>query len=507
VDNSLNAKKIKTVAFVVLLLSSSIISGQFLFLNGYVSAAKAYNQDNVVRKALSFILSLLTNYEDDKWLVKEHGKASTYWIYNDNVLAYQILSHYGNELKNQTMIEAAEKIRKTIEEKYNISIPKGNGRIEVLFKDKTISYPPYSGTGFQNSPIIDSDMLLGQNLILNPSIEEGTNSSDYWYFSDDTMKKTQWSTEQARTGSKSIKIEVTNQNADWRTQVFQVTPQKNYLLRGYVKGIVEKAEWYFTVRWFNYSKPENKYFIFENNTTIGVGEYADWTQVVLFNMTAPPKAMFADVLFRALGKDATGELYADDFEFSEIKNVGTFIVRNEVKSEIIPDWQKYADLLLLEVINLFNQNNDTYRGLWDNATKIWAGLGMTDEPYRMDKTYQTYKLALFIIASNITGETIPKDGAHAIEILVKRQNPNNGGFTTGYLTETLSDPNATENVETTSLAICALSPDIPWSWPQEPFLPIIILIILLVIIVVVIISIISVVGIRRRKRNPHIYAR
>ncbi|MHA1852053.1 MAG: hypothetical protein ACTSUF_00925, partial [Candidatus Heimdallarchaeaceae archaeon] len=168
-------KVFKIITFIITAICASIIGIQLL--NSFNSELLKFNEN----KALNFLLLQLTNYSDDKWLCKEHNGSNTYWIYNDNALAYQILDYYGNKTGNSTLTEAAGKIRRTIEEAYNISIMEGNDRIEVLFEDQTISFPPCSGTGYKFSPILDHDMLFGNNLVLNPSVEQGTLYPDYWY--------------------------------------------------------------------------------------------------------------------------------------------------------------------------------------------------------------------------------------------------------------------------------------------------------------------------------------
>jgi hypothetical protein len=447
-------------------------------------------QDNPIKefdenKALDFLVSLLTNYSGDKWLCKEHNKSTTYWVYNDNALAFQILKYIGNKTGNSTL-DAAEKIKNTIENNYRISIMEGNDRIEVMFKNQTISFPPHSGTGYHFSPIEDHDMQLSENLVMNSGVESGSVYPDYWYFSDPSRNRTQWSTEQSRNGSHSLNL-VGNFSKDfwhWRSHVFPVSPSKNYLFRCYVNGTVQSGEWYLTIRWFNASDPIHENFIFENNTQIGIEDHVNWTQIIGFNFTSPSKASFADILFRCNG---TGTLYAEDFEVREIISAGSYIVRNDVKHVRIPDWQDYADLLLFGVLDRYNRNDSSWKDLWNNATKMFNGTGMVDKAFNTTGKFDTYKLALFIITAttiNQTQDIIFPQNHTKIEIFGKLQKPN-GGVVTHYLQNFSPDPNATENIETTCLAIYACLPEeeIPIAWiPEFPTLLLVFMLLLIVTI-------------------------
>ncbi len=434
-------------------------------------------------RALNFLVSLLTNYSGDKWLCREHNKSTTYWIYNDNTLAFHILSYKGNKTKNSALAQAAEKIRKTIEDKYNFSIIEGNDRIEVMFKNQTITFPPYSGTGYHHSPIIEHDMQLDPNLVKNPSVEQGDQYPDWWHHSS-WCNRTCWSSEQARTGNKSLKLVANSSSDDWRSHVFNISPLKNYIFRCYVTGTLISGEWYLTIRWFNASQPIHENFIFENNTQIGTGDYLNWTQVIGFNFTAPSNAVAADLLFRSI--NGTGTFYADDFEVQEIISAGSYIVRNDVKHVQVPDWQDYADLLLFGVLDRHCRNDSSYIDLWNNATRMFNGTGMIDKAFNNTEKFETYKLALFIITGNVINQTIPLTRTQISQIFGKLQSTN-GGVVTHYLQNFSPDPNATENIETTCLAIyaCLSEEEIPIAWIPEFSTWLLVLVLLLIVTIII----------------------
>jgi hypothetical protein len=87
-------------------------------------------------------------------------------------------------------------------------------------------------------------------------------------------------------------------------------------------------------------------------------------------------------------------------------------------------------------------------------------------------TYETYKVALVLICNKICNKTIKQNFSlyeNYTQILNKMQMPN-GGVRTHYLPGIIPDPNATENVETTCLALYALNePPQPWrTIPEFP---------------------------------------
>ena len=395
-------------------------------------------------KALSFLKGL---YNNTVGLASEFNGSKTYWIYNDNALLFQILNINGDSMMH-------DKIGTTIND-YGKDYDLGNNRIEVLF-NKTISYPPYTSTGEYYSPIINSDMVLGNNLVQNPSVENGSIYPDYWYHSDPNLIMTHWTKKYARFGLRSIGLNVTSAEADWRCKNFTVEPSANYLVRCYVEGSVISGNWSVYLRWFNSSQQ----WIAENFTQIWPGNYSKWTQMILFNFTCPSDARYADLRFVANG---TGELYADDFEARQIINGGTFIVRNDREYIQIPDWQKYADLFVYGIIDEWFSNKTKARIDFGTLINIMC----TPEGVNDGKSggeYQTYKTALVLTCSKILNQSIPYNYT---QILYQMQMPN-GGFITAYLPGLKPDPNATENVETTCLALYALDePPKPWI-PEFP---------------------------------------
>lgn len=446
--------KVLTISFLVIIIASlgfATIHWSYLGLTYGRSVSDAYfNRD----KALNFLVSL--NDSSHGGLLHEYNGSKNFWMYNDNALAYQILLDFG---RNQT----AEKIGNTMEKiwKNCSNYLYGNDRIEVLF-NKSISYPPYTSTGYHYSPIIDHDMELDSNLVYNPSVELGSQYPDCWFQSDPNLIKTPWSTKYSRSGGRSIGLNVTCEDADWRSSTFPVEPLKSYLVRCYVKGNVTSGNWFVYIRWFNSSQPMSENWIGQNFTQICPEHYSNWTQMVLFDFVCPSEARYADIRF--LARNGTGELYADDFEMEKIITFGTFIIRNDRKYMQIPDWQEYADLSVFGIIDKW-LNNRTAEAI-DNYTTLINSMckpeGVIDKSF--DGKYDTYKVALVLICSKIINQSFSLYDNYT-QILCKMQMPD-GGVKTNYLltpSGIIPDPEAKENVETTCLAIYALNePPKPW---------------------------------------------
>jgi len=142
------------------------------------------------------------------------------------------------------------------------------------------------------------------NRIPNHSVEVGVDWPDDWYHSESGAY---WA-DIARTGFKSLLLDVSDSTADWRSKAFQIVPNETYILQGWAKGNAESGEFFFTVRWWRDSTATD--FISEDNVPIPLGNYEDWT---LFEgvFKAPSEAVAADVLFRC-PTPSTGRVYADD---------------------------------------------------------------------------------------------------------------------------------------------------------------------------------------------------
>ncbi len=111
---------------------------------------------------------------------------------------------------------------------------------------------------------------------------------------------------------------------------------------------------------------------------------------------------------------------------------------------------QYADIAFLTAICL-HTNQPQALAEYDVGQGMFDGIGLRDLPYNQSELYQTYKLALYIYASDILSQPVNQT---ALATLIRMQAPN-GGFYTGY-DPTYSPAGTLTNTETTSLAILAL---------------------------------------------------
>lgn len=155
----------------------------------------------------------------------------------------------------------------------------------------------------QSGRITDSELLA------NVNVESGTTTPTSW---NKSASNTTWSTDEARSGSYSLQINVSASTGDWRSDSVEVSGDQNYRLRAFVKG-TGSAGTYVTIRWF--SNTDGSGFISEDNITLN-STYSDWTEVKS-DLKAPATAQSADVMFR-VPSSSTANIYADDFSVRRI---------------------------------------------------------------------------------------------------------------------------------------------------------------------------------------------
>ena len=147
---------------------------------------------------------------------------------------------------------------------------------------------------------------ISTNLILNPSVETGAAVPHEWV---SFGNGTEWNMAYARTGSGSIRINISNATAEWIGKVRSINEGYTYQVYGYFTGEVTAGQFFLTVRWF--SDLEGVGFIAESNVSIPVGSYPQWLRLG-DNFAAPKEAKSCEIVFRAV--DGSGDLYGDDFE-------------------------------------------------------------------------------------------------------------------------------------------------------------------------------------------------
>jgi hypothetical protein len=138
---------------------------------------------------------------------------------------------------------------------------------------------------------------------------------------------------------------------------------------------------------------------------------------------------------------------------------GNYTVHWEVHNStgVFPDCT-YADVTVYTALELKREGNTTgVQHEMDCLTLMFDGRGLVDEPYKDGSgsehgIYQTYKLALYLYALQRLSHTCYYGEE---ENLFRSQGPD-GGFHTGY-DQVGTYAGTQENVETTSIAIIAIS--------------------------------------------------
>jgi hypothetical protein len=119
--------------------------------------------------------------------------------------------------------------------------------------------------------------------------------------------------------------------------------------------------------------------------------------------------------------------------------------------------KQYADIAFLNAICLHRQGNPAGAlAAYNVGKEMFHGKGLEDTVYEQSCQqtcqYQTFKLALYIYASELLNQPFPE---LALSILLSMQD-SAGGFYTGYGAN-LSHEGTSTNTETTSLAVLALN--------------------------------------------------
>jgi hypothetical protein len=116
------------------------------------------------------------------------------------------------------------------------------------------------------------------------------------------------------------------------------------------------------------------------------------------------------------------------------------------------DCSEYGDIAFYKSIYYYKAGRiDDARSCYDKGASMFDGIGIKDKVFDPDgQRYSTYKIALWKIASNITGFGEAKE---ALTIISYMQNSTTGGVYTHYRATLL--PDSQTNVETTTLAILA----------------------------------------------------
>lgn len=134
------------------------------------------------------------------------------------------------------------------------------------------------------------------------------------------------------------------------------------------------------------------------------------------------------------------------------KNVVNNIWISDSDGSVELECSDYGDIAFYKSIYYYKAGKIAdARSCYDKGASMFDGIGIRDKAFDADgQRYSTYKIALWKIASNMTGFGEAKD---ALTIISYMQNSTTGGIYTHYRAD--MRPDSQTNVETTSLAILA----------------------------------------------------
>jgi len=151
---------------------------------------------------------------------------------------------------------------------------------------------------------------ISTNLVLNRSVEGETLLQNWFASGNGTL----WSTAYARTGSRSLEINVTNDSGEWTGNAKPVNSETTYQIQGFFKGeISAQDQFYLAIKWFSDSS-----LLGENNVSTPAGNYSIWLPLG-GEFTSPKNAKSCQIVFKAV--NGTGVVYGDDFEVRQTESI------------------------------------------------------------------------------------------------------------------------------------------------------------------------------------------
>lgn len=141
-------------------------------------------------------------------------------------------------------------------------------------------------------------------VVANPSAETGLSEPDNWFH---TPTGTAWANDEAYNGNHSLRVNVNNDVADWRSSLYPIAGGHRYRVGLWVKGI-GTPEMILAARWF--SDLDGLNWITEQWLVLD-GVFIDWTFKGHILVT-PANAITGDLMFRAAFA-TTADIYGDDF--------------------------------------------------------------------------------------------------------------------------------------------------------------------------------------------------
>jgi hypothetical protein len=210
----------------------------------------------------------------------------------------------------------------------------------------------------------------------------------------------------------------------------------------------------------------NRYWLYSDNYLASLSlegsspETSSNIQQAILSYNPPPQQRFEVITGGTLDPNA----FAYDRKQFPIDNIDGKEVWSETidHSDPMNDWQEFADRLLLAAINQANLGDyEQAEHLFNLASEMFDGIGFRDKAFQDDR-YETYKLALYLIAAEKIGVEIENEEKVRDTILeLQGRNPDDslhyGGVYTHCTSDLIPAPEADTNTETTSLCLIALT--------------------------------------------------
>jgi hypothetical protein len=216
----------------------------------------------------------------------------------------------------------------------------------------------------------------------------------------------------------------------------------------------------------------NVYWVSHDNV---LASYAlqNWNRTIADNITETIERLVKDYSLPAsptgIPIDTRAEIllgYNAEFLINQTELVtlnssyyGSVLNTEEATNNILPDFEKYADLLCYSsLVEWRKGNNSTADHYYEEVKAMWDGNGFNDTVVKLKGYYATYKLGLFYLTSRTLGKNFNFD-KDLIERISRCQLVN-GGFITDYYGNGSFPSGSTTNTETTSIMLLADVPSI-----------------------------------------------
>lgn len=154
------------------------------------------------------------------------------------------------------------------------------------------------------------------NLVPNSSVEIGNAAEEAPQSWVSSSTGTEWSAVYAKTGSRSLELNVSNSSGEWNANVSSINGGGIYHVDGYFSGNVTGGQFLLSITWFS----DSGVSLSENSLNL-TGNYSQW-QVQEADFSAPAGARSCEIAFKTV--QGSGNLFGDDFEVRHAESNTSF---------------------------------------------------------------------------------------------------------------------------------------------------------------------------------------